>query len=81
MSQYSYERMPDAKLESGNFSGFADMTSQNVPLKRGTSHKIGYLPPENGFNFEKMSFYVQNRSFRPKVDLPCQFQQFSKKYC
>ena len=39
--------------------------------------KFGYLPPENGFNFKKMSFYVQNRSSRPKIDPPCQFQQFS----
>ena len=23
--------------------------------------KFGYLPPENGFNFKKISFYVQNR--------------------
>ena len=38
--------------------------------------KFGYLPPENGFNFKKMSFYVQNRSSRPKIDPPCQFQQF-----
>ena len=39
--------------------------------------KFGYLPPENGFNFKKMSFYVQNRSSRPKIDPPCRFQQFS----
>ena len=32
--------------------------------------KFGYLPPENGFNFKKMSFYVQNRSSRPKIDPP-----------
>ena len=38
--------------------------------------KFGYLPPENGFNFKKMSFYVQNHSSRPKVDPLCQFQQF-----
>ena len=34
---------------------------------------------ENGFNFEKMSFYVQIRSFRLKIPPPpppCQFQQF-----
>ena len=32
--------------------------------------KFGYLPPENGFNFWKISFYVQNRSSRPKIDPP-----------
>ena len=39
--------------------------------------KFGYLPPENRFNLKKMSFYVQNRSSRPKIDPPppCQFQQ------
>ena len=39
--------------------------------------KFGYLPPENGLNFKKMSLYVQNRSSRPKIDPSCQFQQFS----
>ena len=29
-----------------------------------------YLPPENEFNFKKASFYVQNRSSRPKIDPP-----------
>ena len=66
MNQYSHESIPDAKSECGSFSSFGDMTPQNFPLKRGT---FGYLPPENGFNFEKMSVYVQIRSFRPKIDL------------
>ena len=30
--------MPDAKFQSGNFSIFAVMTSQNLPLKKGMSH-------------------------------------------
>ena len=30
----------DAKFESGSFSGFGYMTSQNVPEKKGTSHQI-----------------------------------------
>ena len=42
--------------------------------------RFDYLPPENGFNFKKKtSFYVQNRSSRPKIDPPCQFQQFSSR--
>ena len=45
MSQYSHESMPDAKFESGIFSSFGDMTSQNFPLKRGTSHKIRIFTP------------------------------------
>ena len=41
--------------------------------------KFGYLSPENGFNVQKMGFYVQNCSSRPKIDPPCQFQQFSSR--
>ena len=40
----SHESMPDAKFESGSFSCFGAMTSQNSNIY-----------PENGFNFEKMS--------------------------
>ena len=40
--------------------------------------KFGYLPPENGFNFKKMSFYVQNRSSRPKIDPPMSISAISK---
>ena len=45
MSQYNYEHMPDAKFESGSFSSFGDMTSQNFLLKRGTSHEIRIFTP------------------------------------
>ena len=45
MSQYSHGSMPDANFESGSISGFGDMTSQNFPLKRGTSHKIRIFTP------------------------------------
>ena len=38
--------------------------------------KFGYLPPENGFNFKKMSFYVQNRSSRRKIDPHVNFSNF-----
>ena len=69
MSHYGHKSIPDAKCESDSSSSFGDMTSQVM--------KFGYLPPENEFNFRKMSFYVQNRSSRPKIDPPCQFQQFS----
>ena len=43
MSRYSHnshKSMPDAKFESGGSSNSGDMTSQNVPLKKGTSHRI-----------------------------------------
>ena len=38
--------------------------------------KFGYLVPENGFNVLKMSFYVQNRSSRPKIDPHVNFSNF-----
>ena len=40
LSHYSHKSMPDTKFECSNFSIFRDMTSQNFPLKRGTSHGI-----------------------------------------
>ena len=40
MSHYSNKKMPDAKFEPNGFSIFGDMTSQNFPLKEGTSHRI-----------------------------------------
>ena len=40
MSRYSHKSMPDAKFESDGCSNSGDMTSQNVPLKKGTSHRI-----------------------------------------
>ena len=38
--------------------------------------KFGYLPPENGFNLKDMTFYVQNRSSRPKIDPHVNFSNF-----
>ena len=68
--------MPDPKFESGSFSSFGAMMSQIFPLKRGTNHKIRIFAARNGFNFEKLNFYVQNRSFRPKVDSHVNFSNF-----
>ena len=76
MSRYSHKNVPDAKFEFGSFSSFGDMTSQNFPLKKGQVFAFGYLSPENGFNFKKMSFYVQNCSCRPKIDPPVSFTSF-----
>ena len=58
--------MPDARFESGSFSILGDMTSQNFPLKKGTSDGIQIFPCKIGLTL--MSFYVQNRSSRPKID-------------
>ena len=75
--------MPDAKFESDSFPSFGDMTSLNFPLKKGMNNEysnlVGYLPQENELNLKIKRFYVQIRSFRPNIDPPCQFQQFSSR--
>ena len=45
MSHYGYKSIPDAKFESGSFSNFGDMTSQNFPRKKGTSYQIRLFTP------------------------------------
>ena len=39
------QSIPDAKFEAGSSSGFGDMTSQNFPRKKGTSHQIRLFTP------------------------------------
>ena len=53
MSHYSHKTIPDAKFEAGGSSSFGDMTSQNFPLKKKRVIRLGYLPPENEFNFKR----------------------------
>ena len=38
VSHYSHKSIPDAKFEADSSSTFGDMTSQNFPRKKGTSH-------------------------------------------
>ena len=45
MSHYGHKSIPDAKFESDSFSSFGDMTSQNFPQKKGTSHEIRLFTP------------------------------------
>ena len=45
MSHYGHKSIPDAKFESDSSSSFGDMTSQNFPWKKGTSHKIRLFTP------------------------------------
>ena len=60
------------KIKSGSFSRFGGMTSQNFPLNKGTSHRIRiFFSLKMGLTLKKMSFNVQNRSFRSKIDPPC----------
>ena len=45
MSNYIYNSIPDAKFERDSSSTFGDMTSQNFPRKKGTSHQIRLFTP------------------------------------
>ena len=45
MSHYGHKSIPDAKFESDSSSSFGDMTSQNFPRKKGTSHEIRLFTP------------------------------------
>ena len=61
--------MPDEKFEYCSFhANLGDTTSQTFPFKKGMSHQNWIFTPRNGFNFETMRFYVQNRSFRSEID-------------
>ena len=40
MSHYNHNSIPDGKIEPDSSSSFGDMTSQNFPWKKGTSHQI-----------------------------------------
>ena len=67
--------MPDAKFEPGSFL-FLEIRRHKISLSR-TERVIefGYLPPENGI-FQKMNFYIQNRSSQPKIDPHDNFSNF-----
>ena len=46
MDHYTHRGVSDAKFEAVNFFSFGDMTSQNFPQKKGTSHQIRLFTPE-----------------------------------
>ena len=70
LSHYSHESMPDAKFESGRFSIFGDIMSQNFSLDKGTSHRFRLLTHGKWVKLKKVSFYVKNRYPLPNIDLP-----------
>ena len=44
-SHYTHKSIPDTKFEPGSSSSFGDVTSQNFPQKKGTSHQIPLFNP------------------------------------
>ena len=45
MSYYIHKSILHAKFEADSSSSFGDMTSQNFPWKKGTSHQIRVFTP------------------------------------
>ena len=76
--------MPDAKFESGSFSIFGGMMSQNFPLNKGKSEVIKFrtpLPPapKIRLTFRKWNIFISRIILlHPKLP-PCQLQQFSSR--
>ena len=68
MGHYIYKSILDAKFEVDSSFSFGDRRHKIFLKRRERVIQFDYLPPENGFNFKKTSFYVQNRSSRPKID-------------
>ena len=75
MSNYSYKSMPDIKSGFGSFSSFGDMTSQNFPFKKGTSHRIRIFAPENGFNSKKSFSFISTQNW-PLMSISAIFKQW-----
>ena len=45
MSHYICKSIPDAKFGADSSSSFGDMTSQNIPRKKGTIQQIRLFTP------------------------------------
>ena len=77
LSHYRHESIPDTKFEADSSSSFEDMTSQNFPRNKGTSHQLRLFTPGKRAKLLKNEFLCPESFFRPKIDPSCQFQQFS----
>ena len=67
MSHYLHKSISDAKFGTDSSFNFGDMTSQNFPRKKGTSHQIWLFIPgkrvkllKNEFLFPESFFSTQN---------------------
>ena len=82
LSHYSHKSMPHVKFESGSFSILVYMTSQNFPLKKGTSHRIRIFTPGKWVKLLFKKWVLSPESFFSTQNWPpppCQFQQFSSR--
>ena len=68
--------MPDVKFESGSFSIFGDMTSQNLFQEMGMSYRFLLFTFGKWVELTKMSFYLKNHYPHPKIDPQVNFSNF-----
>ena len=64
MSHNDHKSIPDAKFESGSFSSFGDMTSQNFPRKEGNeSSNSAMYPQKTGLTLKNNEFLCPESFF------------------
>ena len=68
--------MPDVKFESGSFSIFGDMTSQNLFQDMGMSYRFLLFTPGKWVELTIVSFYLKNYYPQPKIDPHVNFSNF-----
>ena len=78
MSLYLQKKsIPDANFEVDSSSSFGDMTLQNFPGKKGTSHQIRlFTPLKTGLTFEKFVFMSRIVLFDPILTSFVNFNNF-----
>ena len=63
MYHYVHKSIPDAKFEVDSSFSFGDMTSQNFPRKKGTSHQIRLFTPGKRVKLKKIAFLCPDSFF------------------
>ena len=68
MSHYIHKTIPDANFKADSSSSFGDMTSQNFPREKRTSHQIRlFTPQKTGLTLKKWVFMSKIILLDPKL--------------
>ena len=67
MSNYQHPVIYTTKFEFDSFYSSGDKSSQTYRSYEAKESSSSDLPLEYGFNSAEISFYVENRSFRPNL--------------
>ena len=65
--EHIYKSIPTAKFEVDSFSSSGDMTSQNLPWKKGTSREIWLFTPKTVLTFSKKCVSISAISKQRKI--------------